>query len=77
MAKKTDEWVHYITQRVVTYLDAPQETRIPKEQRSVREDWRSRWFGMLPFAISMWVGKHKEHDNPTVENQLELKHRSG
>lgn len=58
MAKKTDEYVKYIAERVVTYIDTPRDVR--KQERARRrpyEPWQSRWFGMIPFALGMWVSK--------------------
>lgn len=58
---KSDDLVKYITQRVVTYIDTPQEVRKQKRQERLtkrrEEPWSSRWFGMLPLAIKLWVGK--------------------
>lgn len=59
---KRDELVQYITERIVSYYNVPKDER--KQQREqakhVREDWRSRWFGMVPFAVGMWIEKWKE-----------------
>ncbi|MBR2567553.1 MAG: YqzE family protein [Paenibacillus sp.] len=55
---KSDELVKYITQRVVHYIDTPKDERKERRAQSRRkEPWSMRWFGMLPFAISLWVGK--------------------
>ncbi|UKS23937.1 YqzE family protein [Paenibacillus sp. HWE-109] len=58
---KSDELVKYITQQVVTYIDTPKDVRqqakaINKEQR---EDWQTRWFGMLPLAARMMLEQVK------------------
>jgi len=50
---KSDELVKYITQRVVHYMETPREER--KGQRKTKEPWAVKWFGMLPYGISMWV----------------------
>ncbi len=60
MMAKSDELVKYITQRVVHYIDTPKDER--KERRSQRkkkEPWSMKWFGMIPFAVSLWVDKKK------------------
>lgn len=58
MAIKSDELIKYITEQVVTYMETPAEIR--KEQRkslqSQKEAWSSKWFGMVPIAIQMWMG---------------------
>lgn len=53
MASKGDELVKYITERVVDYVETPREIR--KERSKAREPWTNRWFGMIPFSISLWV----------------------
>ncbi|MEO2214042.1 YqzE family protein [Paenibacillus amylolyticus] len=58
---KSDELVKYITQRVVHYIDTPKEERKGRTKR--KEPWAMKWFGMIPFAVSLWVGKkEKEFD---------------
>ncbi|AWB46862.1 YqzE family protein [Paenibacillus sp. CAA11] len=53
---KGDELVKYITERVVTYVETPREVR--KQQRiRVKEPWSRKWFGMIPFSISLWWSK--------------------
>ncbi|WP_405172309.1 YqzE family protein [Paenibacillus sp. FSL H8-0280] len=58
---KSDELVKYITQRVVHYIDTPKDERKGRTKR--KEPWAMKWFGMIPFAVSLWVGKkEKEFD---------------
>ncbi|MBD8838174.1 MULTISPECIES: YqzE family protein [unclassified Paenibacillus] len=58
---KSDELVKYITQRVVHYIDTPKDER--KGRTKKKEPWAMKWFGMIPFAVSLWVGKkEKEFD---------------
>ncbi|MCG7377073.1 YqzE family protein [Paenibacillus sp. ACRSA] len=52
---KSDELVKYITQRVVHYIDTPKDER--KGRTKQKEPWSMKWFGMIPFAVSLWVGK--------------------
>lgn len=52
---KSDELVKYITQRVVHYIDTPKDER--KGRTKQKEPWAMKWFGMIPFAVSLWVGK--------------------
>ncbi|MDF2720723.1 MAG: YqzE family protein [Paenibacillus sp.] len=76
MSVKTEEYIKYLTQRVVNYIDQPAEVR--KEQRSLqkstREPWQVRWFGMVPLSMMMWwtqtkrrklkLNAKKEHPRP-------------
>ncbi|MFD1176690.1 YqzE family protein [Paenibacillus puldeungensis] len=50
---KGDELVKYITERVVDYVETPREIR--RERTKEKEPWARRWFGMIPFSISLWV----------------------
>ncbi|WP_410769522.1 YqzE family protein [Fontibacillus sp. BL9] len=50
---KGDELVKYITERVVDYVETPRDVR--KERSRGREPWVNRWFGMIPFSISLWM----------------------
>ncbi|WCN38881.1 YqzE family protein [Aneurinibacillus uraniidurans] len=45
----SQEYVRYLTQRFVTYVETPKQER-PKR---VREPWSYRWFGLLPLALGM------------------------
>ncbi|MNO16665.1 hypothetical protein D3C76_63510 [compost metagenome] len=53
---KGDELVKYITERVVDYVETPREIRKERRIRN-KEPWSSRWFGMIPFSISLWAGR--------------------
>ncbi|WP_427052560.1 YqzE family protein [Paenibacillus sp. TC-CSREp1] len=65
---KGDELVKYITQRVVHYMDTPKDERKERRAQSRRkEPWSIKWFGMIPFAVSLWVGQK--------ESSMKLKHR--
>ncbi|PYE52331.1 YqzE family protein [Paenibacillus barcinonensis] len=65
---KSDELVKYITQRVVNYMDTPKDERKERKAQSRRkEPWAMKWFGMIPFAFSLWVGQK--------ESSMKLKHR--
>ncbi|WP_059045744.1 YqzE family protein [Paenibacillus rubinfantis] len=52
---KGDELVKYITERVVDYVEMPREVR--RERSKVKEPWTRRWFGMIPFSLSLWAGQ--------------------
>jgi hypothetical protein len=60
MADKGAELVQYITEKMVNYMEMPKEER--KQNRKLRhrkEPWLSRWFGVVPFALSMWLEQRK------------------
>ena len=50
---KSDELVTYITQRIVRYIETPRDIR--RSQKKTREPWMSKWFGMMPLALKMWI----------------------
>lgn len=50
---KGDELVKYITERVVDYVETPREVR--RERSKPKEPWTRRWFGMIPFSLSLWA----------------------
>ncbi len=61
MAEKGEELVQYITSKVVSYIDTPKEVRKRnRKQRTTKQDWLSRWFGVVPFALSMWFNKSRK-----------------
>jgi 5'(3')-deoxyribonucleotidase len=67
---KSDELVKYITQRVVHYIDTPKDER--KARTKAKEPWTMKWFGMIPFAVSLWVGKKEK----TMHTQGDMQKRS-
>ncbi len=56
-----EEIVKYVTERIVRYIETPNERR--KEERlqrkSSREPWDARWFGMIPMSIAMLCGRFR------------------
>ncbi|WP_138751980.1 YqzE family protein [Paenibacillus sinopodophylli] len=53
---KGDEYVKYITEQFVNYIETPREerkqTRMSAKAR--REPWLTRWFGLGPMSILIW-----------------------
>lgn len=47
----SNDLIKYITERVVTYMDTPKAER---KQVRKKEPWTVRWFGMIPFSVSLW-----------------------
>jgi hypothetical protein len=61
MADKGEELVQYIAKKVVNYMDTPMEERKRiRKLRHPKEAWLSRWFGVVPFALSMWLEQRKK-----------------
>ncbi|WP_078597096.1 YqzE family protein [Evansella clarkii] len=50
---KTNDYIKYMTQQIVSYADLPKEERLAKreEKRSARQPGIYHWFGLLPYAI--------------------------
>jgi YqzE-like protein len=57
----TNDYVKYMTQQLVRYMDTPKEER--KAKKSIRKTERSpfanRWFGILPFAVMFFIKKKR------------------
>lgn len=49
----TNDYVKYITQTVVKYIDQPKDERkkIREEKKNEKESFLFRWFGIIPYAI--------------------------
>ncbi|WP_342774158.1 YqzE family protein [Aquibacillus sediminis] len=56
-----NDYVKFMTQEIVRYMDTPQEERKKKKQEKQMEQHQltSRWFGILPFAFKLLVKKNK------------------
>lgn len=50
---KTNDYVKYITQTVVKYIDQPKEERkrIKQAKKEAEATFLFRWFGILPFLL--------------------------
>ncbi|GMB07647.1 YqzE family protein [Thermolongibacillus altinsuensis] len=51
----TNDYVKYMTEQFVRYMDQPKEERrkLREQKRQEKPPFLNRWFGMLPLAISM------------------------
>jgi hypothetical protein len=58
---KRDEYVQYVTEKIVSYYDQPKEERKNRkvQAKQMRAPWMVRWFGMMPFSIRMYVDEVK------------------
>ncbi|MFE8702496.1 YqzE family protein [Cytobacillus sp. FJAT-54145] len=59
MSLNTNDYVKYITQTVVKYIDQPKDERkkIRQERKSSKESFLFRWFGIIPY---MFMNKKKK-----------------
>ncbi|WP_028559962.1 YqzE family protein [Paenibacillus pinihumi] len=60
------EWVKFMTERVVDYIETPREQRKQTrlEAKAAREPWLIRWFGLAPLGLKVWWHGRK---NKTLE----------
>lgn len=58
-----NDYVKYITQTIVKYIDQPKEERkkLKQERKETKEDFTYRWFGILPYLIMMNKGKRDQN----------------
>lgn len=58
---KTNDYVKYITQTVVQYIDQPKEERqrIKQAKKEAEATFLFRWFGILPFLLMSNFKKKK------------------
>jgi hypothetical protein len=50
---KTNDYVKYITQTVVKYIDQPKDERakMKQERKEAKASFWYRWFGILPYVL--------------------------
>jgi hypothetical protein len=53
---KGDEYVKYVTEQLVTFIETPREERkqIRTSARALKDPWLTRWFGWGPMSIMLW-----------------------
>jgi hypothetical protein len=58
---KTNDYVKYITQTFVQYIDQPKEERkrIKQAKKEAEATFLFRWFGILPFLLMSNFKKKK------------------
>jgi hypothetical protein len=58
---KTNDYVKYITQTVVKYIDQPKEERkkMKLAKKEAEATFLFRWFGILPFLLMSSIKKKK------------------
>lgn len=77
MAKKdNDEYIKYVTEKIVSYIGTPQEIR--KSNRNIakahREPWLTRWFGVGAYGLVLWwkerSDRRYDHHTESLEKTL-------
>ena len=61
----TNDYVKYVTQQIVKYMDTPRETRKQLREERKQEEiptpyYTNRWLGVLPFSIKLFMKKTKK-----------------
>lgn len=58
---KSNDYVKYLTETVVKYIDQPKEERrrYHEEKKEMREPFLLKWFGIFPYVFYEWVIKNK------------------
>ena len=63
-----NEYLKYVTERVVSYMDRPaertEEARQDQPRKKLsREPWLTRWFGVAPMGLMMWWNSRSDKKN--------------
>lgn len=58
----TNDYVRFVTQQFVSYMNDPKEERKQKKQqrRSEKEPFLNRWFGVMPLSAALFYQKVKQ-----------------
>ncbi|HYK72375.1 MAG TPA: YqzE family protein [Pseudoneobacillus sp.] len=58
---KTNDYVKYLTQTVVKYIDQPKEDRkkVKLARKEAKEPFLFKWFGILPYIFYYNMRKKK------------------
>ena len=59
---KTNDYIKFLTQEFVTYVDQPKDQRKKKKQSRNKQEkpiYTSRWFGLIPFALLLVFKKKR------------------
>ncbi|KAB2338499.1 YqzE family protein [Cytobacillus depressus] len=62
---KSNDYVKYITQTVVKYIDQPKDERKRHklEKKDMKEPFLYRWFGLIPYVF--YYNVKRKRDNKT------------
>lgn len=59
----TNDYVKYVTQQIVKYMDTPKAERLQHKQKNKQTEslpYSNRWLGILPFAIKLFMKKKRK-----------------
>lgn len=58
----TNDYVKFVTQQIVSYIDHPKEERklIKEKRKGERSPFLTRMFGILPFSLSLFIDNRKK-----------------
>lgn len=56
-----NDYIKFMTEQVVTYIDLPSNERKKRreQQKEERQTYTNRWLGVLPFAVKIFIRKLK------------------
>ncbi len=56
-----NEYVKFMTQRIVKYMDTPKDERKKTKEDQKKEEMTvsNKWFGVFPFAFRLLIQKRK------------------
>lgn len=59
---KTNDYVKYVTQQFVSYVDTPTEQRkaLREERKANKPPFAYRWFGLIPYALAQVINMKKK-----------------
>lgn len=55
----SNDYIQYLTERFVRYLDTPRDERKQRRKERRREPWDRQWFGDIPFSVQMFWQRRK------------------
>jgi hypothetical protein len=61
----SSEYLKYVTERVVSYMDRSPEEQPVKPAAMSKEPWLTKWFGMAPMGLMLWWGGRADRKNKT------------
>ena len=64
----TNDYVRFVTQQFVSYMDAPKEDRKQKKEqrRAEKEPFMNKWFGVMPLSAALF------YRNVKVKEKIKL-----
>lgn len=66
---KTNDYVKFITQTVVQYIDQPRDARkkMRQEKKEQQASFMYRWFGIIPYVFMLQM---RERKRLKIRNEL-------